>query len=122
MSSHKSEKNCAAGGRLKEERERIGLSQEDFGQKIGASKRTVLNWERGDSGPDLFQIIEIGFGLGMDTNYILYGRRTPIGAAQPKASYTPAEKAAEQIRDLKLSKEDAEMVVRFCKRLSESPE
>jgi len=117
MSSDKSEKNCASGKRLKEERERIGLSQEEFGLKLDTTKRTVVNWEAGNSAPDVFDLIVMG-SLSMDTNYIVHGERTPLGVAQLSAAYTPAERAAAEIRGLKLTRGDAEMVTALAKRLA----
>lgn len=116
MSSDKSEKNCASGKRLKEERERIGLSQDEFALKLDTSRRTVGNWEGGNSAPDVFDLIEMGT-LGMDTNYVVRGERAPLGVAQLSVAYTPAERAAAAIRSMKLTEEDAKMLVLFAKRL-----
>ena len=117
MSSDKSEKNCASGKRLKEERERIGLSQEEFGLKLDTTKRTVVNWEAGNSAPDVFDLIVMG-SLSMDTNYIVHGERTPLGVAQLSVAYTPAERAAAAIRSMKLSEEDAAMVMALANRFA----
>lgn len=118
MSSGKDAKNCASGKRLKEERERIGLSQDEFALKLDTTRRTVGNWEGGNSAPDVFDLIVMGFSLGMDTNFIVRGERTPLGIAEGKSAYTPAERAAAAIRSLKLTEEDAEMVTAIAKRLA----
>ena len=118
MSSIDSEKNCASGRRLKEERERIELSQEEFGHQLGATKRTVVNWEACNSAPNLIDLILMGSVLKMDTNYIIHGQRTPMGVAEGTAAYTPAEHAAAEIRSLKLNSTDAEMIVALARRLA----
>jgi DNA-binding transcriptional regulator YiaG len=33
---------------VREARERLGLSQTAFGQRLGVSKRTVIRWEQGE--------------------------------------------------------------------------
>jgi DNA-binding transcriptional regulator YiaG len=32
-------------------RKQLGLSQERFGQKLGVSRATIVNWEKGDRKP-----------------------------------------------------------------------
>ncbi len=60
--------------RLKEERERLGLSQSRLGELAGAGKTTVINWEKGSSAPDAVQLSAIA-GAGADALYILTGQR-----------------------------------------------
>jgi len=119
MSSRESEKNCASGKRLKEERERIGLSQEEFGLKLDTTKRTVVNWEAGKSAPNVFDLILMGFSLGIDTNYVVRGERTPLGVADGGTAYSPAEQASAAIRTMKLAEKDAEMITAIARRLSD---
>ena len=62
------------GGRLKEERQRIGLAQTDFGARCGVSKTSQFNYENGDRSPDgeyFFKASE----LGVDTHYVITGRK-----------------------------------------------
>jgi transcriptional regulator with XRE-family HTH domain len=33
---------------LKEKRKKLGLTQDDLGKKLGVSKRTIINYEKGD--------------------------------------------------------------------------
>ena len=120
MSRDKNEKNCLIGRRLKEERERIELSQEEFGLRIDTTKRTVVNWETGNSSPNVADLILMGYQIGVDTNYIVSGRRTPLGIAEGTATYSPAEHAAAAIRSLKLTEDDAELVTAMAKRLAKT--
>lgn len=76
--------------RLKEERERLGLSQSSFGALAGAGKTTVINWEKGASAPDAVQLSAFA-AAGADVQYILTGVRTGPGIltqAQQLAGYS----------------------------------
>ncbi|MDP2805533.1 MAG: helix-turn-helix domain-containing protein [Gallionellaceae bacterium] len=68
--------------RLKEERERLGLSQPRFGELAGCVKQTVIQWEKGASAPDAGQLAAIA-AAGADVLYILTGSRG--GTAAPPA-------------------------------------
>ena len=50
------------GERLKEERERIGLSQTEFAAKAGASKNSQYNYEKGERSPDAAYLAAAGNG------------------------------------------------------------
>ena len=45
------------GKRIREERERLGLSQEDLAQQIFVSRQTVSNWETGKTYPDVQSLL-----------------------------------------------------------------
>jgi transcriptional regulator with XRE-family HTH domain len=105
-------------GRLREERERIGFNQGDSETLFGVSRVTWGKYERGESTPGA-DVLSAMAEMGGDILYIVTGRRTPLGVAQPRAAYTPAERAAEAIRAMKLSEADASMVTEIAKRLSE---
>ena len=62
------------GGRLKEERLRLGLSQTAFGLLRGAGKTTVIAWERGTAFPNA-QFLEQAALIGADVRYIVTGLR-----------------------------------------------
>lgn len=61
--------------RLKEERERLGLSQPLFAQAAGAAKRTLADWEKGVSSPTAVQLSALA-KIGVDVLYILTGQRS----------------------------------------------
>ena len=73
------------GQRLKTERERLGLKQEDYFRLGDWSARTVSNWEAGRTTPtaEFFADVE---ELGLDVTYIITGRR----AAGPLTGPAPA--------------------------------
>lgn len=62
------------GERLREERERLGLSQPKLAAVAGTTKQTLFSWESGKTAPDGFQL-----GLlttaGIDVLYIITGQR-----------------------------------------------
>ena len=64
------------GDRLKEERERLGLSQTDFGAIGGVQKLAQINYEKGPRVPDLTYLAGIS-AAGADVLYIVTGQRLP---------------------------------------------
>ena len=67
------------GERLREERERLGLNQTEFGVRLGVSRGTQKNYELGASSLDLRYVSALE-EQGADAAYILTGQRsTPIG-------------------------------------------
>lgn len=58
--------------RIKEERQRLGLSQEKFGGIAGVSKQTVIAWEKGSTSPTIVQLSELA-GHGLSAKYVLTG-------------------------------------------------
>lgn len=62
------------GERLKEERERIGLSQVKLGVVGGVTKLSQLKYENNTNFPKADYLIEIA-KIGVDVNYILFGTR-----------------------------------------------
>ena len=62
------------GKRLKEERERIGLSQTDFAALAGAAKRTQIDWEKEVSSPTAGQLAVFA-RAGADVRFIITGER-----------------------------------------------
>lgn len=63
------------GERLREERERLGLSQPKLAGLVKATKQTVFSWESGKTAPDGFQLNELA-AAGADVLYILTGERS----------------------------------------------
>lgn len=61
------------GSRLKEERLKIQLSQEDLAERLGVKKNTVWNWENEKSYPNALQIMDF-LDFGLDVQYILTGK------------------------------------------------
>lgn len=73
------EKNFSdLGARLREERERLGLNQEEFGGAGGVTRRTVTAWERGDQCPNAAFLGALA-GIGADVLYLVTGKRASDG-------------------------------------------
>lgn len=70
------------GPRLREERDRLGLNQVDFGTLGGVSRRSQVAYESGDGAPDADYLVKIA-DAGVDVLYVLTGRRD---GARPDAS------------------------------------
>lgn len=70
------------GGRLKEERERLGLSQTALAQIGGVGKTTQIKYEKGSSSPDSAYLSAVSNG-GLDIFYVLKGQRVEALSAQP---------------------------------------
>lgn len=60
------------GIRLKEERERLGLTQPDFAKAAGAAKRTLIEWEKGTTSPNTVQLSALS-KIGVDVYYVITG-------------------------------------------------
>lgn len=73
------------GKRLREERERLGLSQTAFAAIAGTTKQTLFSWETGKTAPDGFQLAALATS-GADVLYILTGQRTGGASAPPPPS------------------------------------
>lgn len=65
----------SVGERLREERDRLGLSQVDFAKKAGCSRRSQSNYELNERAPDTDYLTEIG-KIGVDVAYVVTGVRS----------------------------------------------
>ncbi|SCC61599.1 MULTISPECIES: helix-turn-helix domain-containing protein [Kosakonia] len=63
------------GARLKEERERLGLSQLAFGDVGGVKKLAQLNYEKGERYPDASYLFAVS-KLGVDVQFVVTGVRS----------------------------------------------
>lgn len=63
------------GMRLREERERLGLSQAALGEIGGVKKLTQLNYEKGERSPDSSYLCAIS-KFGADVQFIVTGIRS----------------------------------------------
>lgn len=62
------------GDRLREERIRLDLSQEDLAQAGGVNRNTQGSYERGARNPDTAYLTGVA-ALGIDTVFVLTGQR-----------------------------------------------
>ncbi len=59
--------------RFRDERKRLGLTQQELADKLGISKRTITNWETGQTKPFLDRMVM----EGMDVGYLISGIPSP---------------------------------------------
>jgi transcriptional regulator with XRE-family HTH domain len=72
------------GDRLKQARERAGLSQAALAKAVGVSRRQVLNWEAGDKDPRAGALAKLADALATSVDWLLTGEgRAPGQTAQP---------------------------------------
>lgn len=67
------------GQRLKEERERLGMTQPDFAAKGGVTKVSQYNYESGRRAPDGAYLAAVA-AIGVDVQYIITGQRSSASA------------------------------------------
>lgn len=86
------------GGRLREERTRLGMSQEQFGALGGVRKQAQIKYEKGERKPDSAYFEGIA-AAGADIGFILTGQPSEAGPAKLEyrlgALKTTTEKAHE---------------------------
>ena len=100
------------GDRLKEERNKIKLSQAAFGAIAGVSKKSQINYEKGERYPDLKYLQNIA-ELGCDVQYIITGISSSSLIANEQTEILDLfhnadmslRKAAIQVLNTKLDKE-----------------
>jgi transcriptional regulator with XRE-family HTH domain len=68
------ELNISIGRRLREERERLGMTQTEFSAVAQATRQTQSNYEKGERAPDALYLAAI-VSIGVDVQYILTGLR-----------------------------------------------
>lgn len=64
--------------RVKEHRARLGINQQELGQRIGASRQTVSLIERGDYNPSITLALRMAreFGVPVEDIFALEGEDT----------------------------------------------
>ena len=59
------------GQRIRTQRERLGLKQQDIANALQVSPQAVSKWERGENGPDIATLAPLAKLLGVSTDWIL---------------------------------------------------
>lgn len=70
-----------SGQRLKEERVRLGLKQDEVANYIGCSTRSQINYENGERSPDS-DYLRLFASMGGDVQYVITGVRSVHPAPQ----------------------------------------
>lgn len=95
------------GRRIRSQRERLGLKQNDIANALQVSPQAVSKWERGENGPDIATLAPLAKLLGVSIDHLLdaHGERrdvfdatvlasTVIGAYEKSLHTRPREFAA----------------------------
>lgn len=82
MSNSKLEIFFEIGERLKEERKRIKITQEELSACLKLTSRTWGSYERGQSTPDAWILSELE-KKGIDIYYVITGKKLPIAFDNP---------------------------------------
>lgn len=64
-------------------RTRLGLTQEELGQRIGVARQTVVKWEAGDAIPDLDNARKLADILGASLDDLVNHREEELGYPVP---------------------------------------
>jgi transcriptional regulator with XRE-family HTH domain len=92
---------CMIGARLKQERERLGLTQPAFAEAANAKKRTLIDWEKDVSSPTAAQLSSLAV-VGVDVLWVVTGQRLQGDATLPSderlllTAYRACEQQAKQ--------------------------
>ena len=77
------------GARLKKERLKNQMSQEDLAEKLGVKKNTIWNWENEKSYPNALQMMDF-LDFGLNVQFILTGKYpTDIQSANDEFEMVP---------------------------------
>lgn len=110
--------------RIIEVRKLSGLNQTDFGAFGGVGKHTQINYEKGESYPDVRYLVSLA-DAGFDTSYIVFGKRygdqlSPRRVEEnlPATYLTPSKRASQEILQMALSEEDADLILAIARRVA----
>ena len=96
MSTVACEEKSSVGQRLREERERLSLSQADLGVILDVDRKVVRHYEENKTSPRADQLNRFR-EHGADVIYILTSERSPLAVNEGRAPYTPAEHLARRL-------------------------
>lgn len=69
-----------------------GLSQKEFGERLGVSESTISNWLSGKQAPDLHRLVAIATVLGVSTDELLQ-----MASSELRERIEAARKAREEL-------------------------
>ena len=100
---------ASIGKKIRAARQRMGLSQAEFAQRVGTSEKTLSSWERGVYLVDVIMLNTIATVTGMTLND--FTDTLPSGSEAPPTvnrRYTDREKKLiEKVRALRADKQKA---------------
>ena len=84
--------NSEIGGRIKNRRKEIGISQEKLAEVLGVTYQQIQRYENGSNRLNLENIQIIADALTMPVSYFFEPER-PLKVAEETATYLPAEES-----------------------------
>lgn len=78
------------GDRLRTERERLGLAQQELGSQVGTGPNQIYRYEVGEAEPSPYQLARLAKILGVTTDYLL-GLTEDRTQALTKSDLSPDE-------------------------------
>jgi transcriptional regulator with XRE-family HTH domain len=111
------------GSRLKEERAKLGLTQEKMALAGRCTKRTQIYYEANERSPDSNYLSSIA-ELGVDVNYVLTGRHEGEMLKAGKASNDPVSSKMAKMLELfaRLDDKASEEAIYATEKIAESCE
>ena len=73
--------------RIKEERIKLGLNQEEFGKMINVSKQAVSGWENGYRTPDVETLEKLAELLNCSVDYLINKQHSEVTLGERVDSY-----------------------------------
>ncbi|WP_431026165.1 helix-turn-helix domain-containing protein [Halomonas sp. H5] len=107
------------GARLRAERDRLGMTQTELGEAAGVTKNTQRLYETDQRSPKADYLVALD-AMGVDTHYVLTGRRVDAGQQAASAEGIPGESAAGEI-DVDYLAEIAEMLDGVARQAGKRP-
>jgi transcriptional regulator with XRE-family HTH domain len=89
------------GANLKDERERLEISQETLAQRLGVRQAQVSAWEKGRRRPNAASVLRIAEALGCAPAELLTGVVTDLDALRGVVSTAPRTRTPRLTRDEK---------------------
>jgi transcriptional regulator with XRE-family HTH domain len=101
------------GPRIRAERQRRGMTQDELARTIGVSRSAVAQWETGRTGQITGNLSRIAAALGVGVEFLVYG----------EDKHAPAEaRQGDELALLRLYREcepeDRQMLLRTARRLA----
>jgi transcriptional regulator with XRE-family HTH domain len=84
------------GARLREERERLGLTQERLAERLGVQRQAVVLYEAGERAPVADQLTQLD-AIGGDVSFVVTGRRQDALAPKIKEDLLAAMTAVDDL-------------------------
>lgn len=85
------------GGRIRQRREEMGLTQDQLAEKVGVGRDAVIRWEKGRRGPHRHLS---GLAAALDTTVEALAGKTPLREAHAEAYWRGVRDAVAEMKRL----------------------